>query len=103
MLRREEERRGAKICIGAGSSGTEGGSQKKMEREGEKCGRTTFRDMQRWERVGEQNFTQERLHRWEEGLKDPRRCRGVSRLQRPSGVGELDFISSLKEVGAFSI
>lgn len=34
--RREEERRGAKICIGAGSSGTDGGSRREREREKEK-------------------------------------------------------------------
>ena len=39
--RREEERRGAKICIGAGSSGTEGGSRRKG---GRQC--------KRWERDG---------------------------------------------------
>lgn len=31
MQRREEERRGAKICIGAGSSGTEGGVRRRWE------------------------------------------------------------------------
>lgn len=47
--RREEERRGAKICIGAGSSGTDGGSQREggrqsnrkerdRKRESENCG-----------------------------------------------------------------
>lgn len=30
--RREEERRGGKICIGAGSSGTDGGSQRDRKR-----------------------------------------------------------------------
>ncbi len=33
--RREEERRGAKICIGAGSSGTDGGSRREGGRQTE--------------------------------------------------------------------
>ena len=34
--RREEERRGAKICIGAGSSGTDGGSRREGGRQNER-------------------------------------------------------------------
>lgn len=75
--RREEERRGAKICIGAGSSGTDGGVREREEdttrgerdRESEVFEMCVQRWIERRKRGSEGLCMQREKYRMKEGLK----------------------------------